>query len=207
MERIILLGLVSCFLTFSANSVTAQPVSLSAVGLNRGVYFTANELLLNQPTESFQDCSKHQCFSVSESGGNPVVRVRTEANTIDYSAGKVFAFVDCYGRVFRFYDEGYYQILEMGSITIYAKAQKIVNKGATEMSTAYFFSESITGELLPLEREKLMQVYSNHPDFANYVDKYFYPNVSLTAFNVQNGTYEISRIFSDLVGNTLTALH
>jgi len=181
-------------------TLPAQLVSISAIGINRGIYFSSEEFVRNQPTESPQDCSKSECFTLWDNFGMPTLKVKTSIKTFIYPAGTVFGFVDCYGRIFRYFNEHYYQVIELGHINLYARTQKSMNTGFLSPETEYFFSVSTDSEIFPLERQYFLDAYAHQPDFASHVDDYFYPNVSLKQFNTKTGTYEISKVYSDMIG-------
>lgn len=193
-----------CFLfttIIGLNAIQAQLVSLSAMGIKRGVYFKSEDLLKNQPTETPQDCSKNECFQMEETFGYQTLKIKTEQNnTFIYPAGTIYAFVDCYGRVFRYFNDKYYQVLEIGQVNLYALVRKEFVGGYVIPETEYYFSTSLESEIMPLERENFLAAYAHLPEFHSYVDRNFYPNISLKQFNKQNGTYEISQVYSNLVG-------
>lgn len=182
---------------FFCASVQAQLVSVSALGMNRGIYFSREDFVKNQPTESPQDCSKSDGFRIEDNFGLPVLKVKSTVNSFLYPAGTIYAFVDCYGRVYRYSNESYYQVLEMGAVNIYAKPSGLSGNPETQ----YFFSLNPDSEILPLEREYFIKAYAHYPEFAAHVDRNFYPNVSLKQFNAQRGMYEVARVFSDVLSN------
>jgi hypothetical protein len=189
---------------FFCASAQAQLVSVSALGMNRGIYFSCEDFQKNHPTETPQDCSKSDGFRIDDNFGLPVIKVKSSVNSFLYPAGTIYAFVDCYGRVYRYHNESYYQVIEMGAVNLYAKSPRYLANAAESHETEYFFSVHTDSEILPLEREYFIQAFSHHPEFAAHVDRNFYPNVSLKQFNAQSGMYEVARVFSQVI-STITS--
>jgi hypothetical protein len=186
---------------FFCASVQAQLVSVSALGMNRGIYFSREDFVKNHPTETPQDCAKSDGFRIEDNFGLPVLKVKSSVNSFLYPAGTIYAFVDCYGRVYRYSNECYYQVLEMGAVNLYAKPSGLSGNPGQSNETQYYFSINTDSEILPLEREYFIKAYAHHPEFAAHVDRNFYPNVSLKQFNVKTGMYEVARVFSDVFSN------
>jgi len=199
MKKLIASLLISIFFS---EFLFPQTLSNSVTGFKSGVYFNADEFFRNHPAESAQDCSRPYCYEVFNDFGFSNLKVKTKQSSYNiYPAGTIFAFVDCYGRAYRYFDGKYYQILDMGAINIFVslKSQLVDNHFIPE--SEFFFSTSLDSDLQSLVREKVIESYRNFPEFAAMVDKTFYPNVSLKEFNSASGIYEINRAY-----NQLTAL-
>jgi hypothetical protein len=180
----------------------AQPLANSVTGFKTGVYFTLEEFTQNRPAESPQDCSRSNCYQVFNDFGMFNLKVKTEQSSNNiYPAGTIFAFVDCYGRSYRYFEGQYYQILDMGAINIFVSIKSLVAENLFIPESEYFFSTSLEGDLQPLQRALVINSYQHYPEFATLVDKTFYPNVSLKQFNSSSGVYELNRAY-----NQLTAL-
>lgn len=182
--------------------VFSQTLSSSVTGFKSGVYFSAEEFARNHPAESAQDCSKPYCYQVFNDFGFSNLKVKTDQSSNNiYPAGTIFAFVDCYGRAYRYFDGKYYQILDLGAINIFVSLKSQLVDSHFIPESEYFFSTTLDGDLQALERNRVIESYQSFPEFANLVDKSFYPNVSLKEFNPASGVYEINRAY-----NQLTAL-
>lgn len=183
----------------ATGAVFSQVLSNSVKGYKPGIYFSSEDFQRNQPTEIPQDCAKTSCFQVYNDFGYANLKVKTEsASNNIYPAGTIFAFVDCYGRIFRFFETGYYQVLEIGAVNLFVRMDDRYFSESFIPESEFYFSTTLDGELMPLERARVIESYGHFPEFSQLVDQQFYPNVSLKRFNQDAGIYEINRAFHQL---------
>jgi hypothetical protein len=184
---------------FFTGSLFSQPMANSVRGFKPGIYFNAEELVRNNPTESPQDCSRAHCFQVFNDFGYSNLKVKTEqSSNYIYPAGTIFGFVDCYGRAYRYFEGKYFQILDLGSVNLFVSLKSQLVDSHFIPESAFFFSKTIDGELLPLERAEIIQAFKDFPEFAQLIETSFYPNVSLKQFNPASGIYELNQAYNNL---------
>jgi len=124
---------------------------------------------------------------------------------IELNRDSVFGYRNCKQVDFRFYenDDKEYQILENKSMVIYSAAvRKNSSDGKTFMLVpAYFFSRTLSSEILPLNVNNLKRVFPDNHKFHDSLDVEFHNDNNISTFDAVHKMYKVNYLLGQSLAN------
>ncbi len=117
-----------------------------------------------------------------------------------YLKSSIFAYRDCNNKVWRFYNNKEYEILEVKAICIYKLSKVVMNGITVEKDPVYYFSKGLSGEVKQLSLANLKTAYSDNAKFCDDIDKEFkddYTDKAIHAYDFAHKMYKVNYIIEE----------
>jgi len=175
---------------FVAKHIVAQTV-------NSGVYISAADYKNNKLAEEVE-CKKNskEVFKKHDLFAKALFEVINKGVKKIYLKKDIYAYRDCDNRVWRFYNNHQYEILEAKNVYIYAVEKIVMNGIAVEREPVFYFSAGATGEIKKLTTANLKATYLNNHTLINILDTYIQTNEDLRSFDATRNTYVANYLYS-----------
>jgi hypothetical protein len=99
------------------------------------------------------------------------------------------------GKDFRIYKKKSYEIVDTAGFVMYS-SDVLVQKGKGFLPvTAYFFSEKVKTDILPLTKENLSRVFPASPEFRYAAEAYFHNDQELMTYDNTVKQYKLKYLF------------
>ena len=180
-------------LLFVTTHLVAQTVGI-------GVYISADDYKNNKPAEEVE-CKKtsKEIFKKHDVFGKMLFVVINKGVKKTYFKKDIYAYRDCDNRIWRFYNNLEYEILEANNIYIYAIEKIVINGIAVERDPIYYFSDGANGEIKKLTTANLKTAYPNNQTLTNILDTYIKTNQDIRGFDATRKTYIANYLYSEAV--------
>ena len=162
------------------------------VTINSGVYVTVNDYKTNKLIEEAECTNEKEKFERHDIFSRPSFVVINKGKKTTYVKNDIYAYRDCENRVWRFYDNKEYEILEPKKIFIYRRSKILLNGLTIEKDPIYYFSSGADGEVKELSLENLKLTFSNNKTFCNILDAEFNSNKEILNTDKEIHSYDLS---------------
>lgn len=187
--------------------IALTTIKLLAQNNNFGVYYNYEDYKTGK-LSFIVNCSSHSnkirlhhFFS-----GNYIDVIKDEKK-YKFSKDSVFGYRDCKQNDYRFYEERdkEYKILENKTIIIYVAdvAVTSANGKAREFVKKYFFSTSLTSQILPLTAINLKKSFPDNLKFHNMLDIEFYSANDILSYDIIHKMYKVNFLLSQSTINKI----
>ncbi len=156
----------------------------------KGVYMTAKDYMDQKMTYK-TNAKMHVNNSVWEL---PYITVIDSNKKIKLNKAKIFAYADG-DKVYRFYKNEPYQIVEAAPITIYVFNEHVAQSKGYKIKQTYYFSTSPDGTMIPLTISNVKQAYRSNDRFLDLLDQYF-SNGDVTAYDAVHHSYKLNYVYN-----------
>lgn len=165
-----------------------------------GVFLTSKEYKKNKLIEE-ADCEndkekfeRHDLFSRQE------FVVLHKGKKITFFKKDIYAYRDCENRVWRFYNDKEYQIVEPKSIYVYTAKKTVLGIVPTiEKEPTYYFSRGPDGEIKELTLENIKMVFADNLVFLNMITIELSSNKVIHEFDAEHKMYRINFIYKQSI--------
>jgi len=180
------------------NTHTAQTTAV-----NSGVYVTAEDYENSKLIEEAECKNEKEKFERHDFFSRREFAVINKGKKITYLKKNIYAYRDCENKVWRFYNNKEYQIVETKDMYIYTIRKVVLNGITVEKDPVYYFSSSASGEIKELSDANLKSAYPNNKTFHNMLDAEFNsnknevnPDNGIHAYDFTHKMYKVNYIFS-----------
>ncbi|HXU27683.1 MAG TPA: hypothetical protein VN698_10655 [Bacteroidia bacterium] len=182
-----------CIFVFVSAHLIAQTVS-------SGVYLTINDYKSNKLAEEVE-CKKtsKEVFKKHDFFAKSSFVVVNKGVKTTYLKKDIYAYRDCENRVWRFYKNHEYEILEAKKIYVYALDKIVLNGIAVEKDPIYYFSDGANGEIKKLTTSNLKAAYPNNQRLYSLLDAYVKTNEGLKGFDATRNTYIVNYLYGEAI--------
>lgn len=163
--------LISLMLLLLVKNNTAQTNSVTS-----GIYLTADDYIKNKLIEEAECTNDKEKFERHDVFSRPSFVVIIKGEKITFLKKDIYAYRDCDNKVWRFYDNREYEILETKEIYIYSIRKVVLNGMTVEKDPVYYFSAGVNGEVKELSVDNLKLAYPNNEAFRNMLETEFNSN-------------------------------
>lgn len=178
---------------FVTKHLVAQTASI-------GVYVSADDYKNNKLADEVE-CKKNskETFKKHDVFAKSSFVVVNKGVKKTYLKKDIYGYRDCDNRVWRFYDNHEYEILEANNIYIYTIEKIVINGIAVERDLIYYFSDGANGEIKKLTTANLKTTYPNNQTLTNILDTYIKTNQDIRGFDATRNTYIANYLYSEAV--------
>jgi hypothetical protein len=141
-----------------------------------GVYLTADDYKKNKLIEEAECTNDKEKFERHDVFSRPSFVVIIKGKKITFLKKDIYAYRDCDNKVWRFYNNQEYEILETKDIYIYSIRKVVLNGMTVEKDPVYYFSVGVNGEVKELNVDNLKSAYANNEVFRNMLVAEFNSN-------------------------------
>ena len=121
--------------------------------VSSGIFLTAKDFQKNILMEEADCGNGSEKFKTNDFFSRGSFGVINKGRKITYKKSNIYAYRNCDNKVWRFYDNEEYQILESKGIYIYDIRRIVFNAGAIEKDRIYYFSIGPNGDIKELSME------------------------------------------------------
>lgn len=164
-----------------------------------GVYVTLSDYKNNKIAEEVACTDNKATFKKHDFFGKASFVVISKGKKTTYQKKDIYAYRDCNNRVWRFYNNREYEILETKKIYVYALEKIVINGIAVEKDPVYYFSDGAGGKIQKLTVANLKAAYPNNPSLYRVLDNYAKTNEELRAFDATRNTYIVNYLYSEAI--------
>lgn len=138
-----------------------------------GIYVTLDDFKNNHLIEESACTKDHGEFKKHDMFNRDHFDVIIKGVKKTFKKSSIYAYRDCNNKLWRFYDNREFELIEQKNICIY-KISKVVMNGLTiEKDPIYYFSKGLSGEIKELSIDNIKKAYSNNKTFCNLIDSEF----------------------------------
>ena len=169
----------------------------ASAGTLSGVYLTVADYVAGRLTYAI-DCrmTRHE-IDRHALLDRPYVDVTHEGQRYRHAKREIYGYRECDGRDARFVDGREYGVLSTGPLHLYSGQTLVPGpKGGVRQATAYFFSTTPSGSVIPLTRAALKAWYPNHYRFHELLDQNVRSDEELAVYDALNGQYRVVMLLS-----------
>ncbi len=144
------------------------------------------------------DCKTGNCPSVAGSLFNSKdVAILVKGKKIKIKKSTLFGFRNCEKKVYRFYKNSEYQILNSQRIWMYDKPQESGTGMSPNIDIFYYFSVTQDSQILPLTFDNLKDAFPNNIKFHDLLDSSFKGEAELSAYDKYLQKYTLVHVFEE----------
>ena len=198
MKRIISLILLMCVFLFGKIVGQTNPVTI-----NSGVYLTVNDYKTNKLVEEAECTTEKEKFERHDIFSRPSFVVINKGKKTTYVKNDIYAYRDCENRVWRFYDNKEYEILEPKNIFIYRRSKILLNGLTIEKDPVFYFSNGAEGKVKELTLDNLKLTFSNNTAFYNILNAEFNssketinPDKAVHSYDLSHKMYKVNYLLN-----------
>lgn len=168
--------------------------------LESGVYLTTQDFLEKKLSYA-SPCGKEHTIKLNEFLGKPFITLKHKGSTVKLMKDSIFAFVDCEGIAHRFYKkyDSDYLIEEAKALTIYSREENVSTSKGFKVQKEYFFSTALSGELIPLEPEKLKMAFPQNHELHDAIDQFFPQGNGITDFDKIHKEFKVNHFLTKYI--------
>jgi len=160
-----------------------------------GVYITAKDYKKNKlhvEADCFNDKNK---FEKNDYIWTSTFVVIHKGKRITYQKKDIYAYRDCNNKIWRFYKDQAYQIMETKAIYIYTTQKTILNDVVIEKDPIVYFSAGPEGEIKELTIANLKLTFPENWIFLNMVQVEPEPEKSIRAYDAEHKMYRVNYLY------------
>lgn len=189
---------MSLMFLFTCGENTAQTTTVSS-----GVYLTIDDYKKNKLIEEAECTNQKEKFERHDFFSRKEFVVINKGKKTTYQKKDIYAYRDCENKVWRFYNDKEYEILETKDIYIYSIKKVVLNGITVEKDPVYYFSDGANGEVKELIIDNLKLVYLNNKIFQNMLEAEFNSNKeavnsdkAIHSYDFTHKMYKVNYLFS-----------
>jgi hypothetical protein len=174
--------------------------NVAAQNNSSGVYISAADYKNNKLADEVE-CKKNskEVFKKHDVFAKASFVVVNKGTKITYLKKDIYAYRDCNNRVWRFYNNRQYEILEAKNVYIYAVEKIVISGIAVERDAIYYFSDGADGEIKKLTTANLKATYPNNQTLTSILDSYIQTNQDIKGFDATRNTYIVNYLYSQTI--------
>ena len=131
-------------------------------------------------------------------GSSPKLTVIQDGKKTEHQKSEVFGFRDCDGKVYRFYNNSKYQVIDSGNVFIYRHEENVSAGKGFKVEKVYYFSTSADGNIMPLTMASLQNAYAGNDKFITMMSD-LQNNSGLFAYDHVHRRYMINTIYQESI--------
>ncbi|MEO8761374.1 MAG: hypothetical protein ABI448_10815 [Bacteroidia bacterium] len=184
-------SLIFLMLFLLSNKSIAQVTTVTS-----GVFLTAKDYQNNKLVQE-ADCQKEQeKFKTNPIFSKSTFDVIYKGKKVTYQKKDLYAYRDCGNKIWRFYDNKEYEILEAKGIYIYSINKVVYDEGIIEKEPRYYFSIDASGEIIELTVDNLKLAYPKNKIFHNMIDEKFKVDDAIHSYDFSHKMFTVNYLFS-----------
>lgn len=144
------------------------------------------------------DCKSGNCPSVAGSLFNSEeVKVLVNGKKRKFKKSTFFGYRNCEKKVYRFYKNNEYQILNSHKIWMYDKPQESGTGMSPDIDIFYYFSVAQESQILPLTIDNLKEAFPDNIKFHDLLDSSFKGETALSDYDKYLQKYSLVHVFEE----------
>lgn len=181
---------ISMFVLPMKESCVAQTATVTS-----GVYITAKDYKKNK-LDIEADCSNDKDrFERNDYFWTTTFVVIHKGKRVAYQKKDIYAYRDCNNRIWRFYNNQAYQIMEAKSIYIYTTQKIILNDVVVEKDPIVYFSVGPVADIKELTIANLKLAFSDNGIFLNMVQIEPDAEKSVRSYDAEHKMYRVNYLY------------
>ena len=160
-----------------------------------GIYITVKDYQNNRLIEEAACTNDKEKFERRDFLSRPTFSVINKGKKLTYQKKDIYAYRDCENKIWRFYNNKEYQIIEMKGIFIYALRKVVLNGATIEKDAVYYFSNGPDGEIKELSIDNLKKIYPKNQTFHNMLDAEFTADKAIHSYDFEHKMYKVNYLF------------
>jgi len=192
MRTLLAVLILVCFLN-SANGI-AQTTTVTS-----GIFLTSKEYKRNRLIEE-EDCKNpEQIFKRNDLFSRQEFVVIKKGRKLTFLKKDIYAYRDCENRVWRFYNDKAYQIMESRALYIYNVKRTVLDGAIIDKNPLYYFSRGSDGEIMELNLENIKKTFPDNFVFLNMVTIELSADKAMEEFDAEHKMYKINFIYKQSI--------
>lgn len=161
-----------------------------------GIYMSPADYLNGQVAYevNFKDPG-HSELKLHEYFSRPYIEVTYNGKKKEISTKNIYAFCDCDGITYRFYNNSEYIVTEAKDICIYIQQKSVPEGDGYKVVNEYYFSTTPSGAIKELTLSNLMDAYPNNSKFKDILAIKFGNGGDICNYDTVNKTYTVNHLY------------
>jgi hypothetical protein len=160
-----------------------------------GVYITAKDYKKNKLHVEADCVNDKNKFEKNDYIWTSTFVVIHKGKRITYQKKDIYAYRDCNNKIWRFYKDQAYQIMETKAIYIYTTQKTILNDVVIEKDPIVYYSAGPEGEIKELTIANLKLTFPENWIFLNMVQVEPEPEKSIRAYDAEHKMYRVNYLY------------
>ncbi len=160
-----------------------------------GVYITAKDYKKNKLNVEADCLNEKNKFEKNDYFSTSTFVVIHKGKRVTYQKKDIYAYRDCNNKVWRFYKEQAYQIMETKSMWIYTTQKTILNDVVVEKDPVVYFSVGPEAEIKELTIANLKLAFRDNWIFLNMVQVEPEPERSVRSYDTEHKMYRVNYLY------------
>ncbi|MBP9070201.1 MAG: hypothetical protein KBG47_11875 [Bacteroidia bacterium] len=182
--------MISAFFLQMTDTCFAQTTTVTS-----GVYITAKDHKKNKLHVEADCVNEKNKFERNDYFSTSTFVVIHKGKRVTYLKKNIFAYRDCNNRVWRFYKEQAYQIMETKSMWIYTTQKTILNDVVLEKDPVVYFSVGPETEIMELTIPNLKIAFRDNWIFLNMVQVEPESEKSVRSYDIEHKMYRVNYLY------------
>lgn len=160
-----------------------------------GVYITAKDYKKNKLSVEADCLNEKNNFETNDYFWTTTFVVIHKGKRVTYQKKDIYAYRDCNNKVWRFYNNQAYQIMEAKAIYIYTTQKTILNDVVIEKDPIVYFSVGPEAEIKELTIANLKLSFRENWIFLNMVQVEPDPEKSIRSYDPDHKMYRVNYLY------------
>lgn len=160
-----------------------------------GVYITAKDYKKNKLNVEADCVNDKNKFEKNDYFWTSTFVVIHKGKRVTYQKKDIYAYRDCNNKIWRFYKDQAYQIMEAKAIYIYTTQKTVLNDVVVEKDPVVYFSFGPEAEIKELTIANLKLVFTENWIFLNLVQIEPDPERSVRAYDADHKMYRVNYLY------------
>ena len=162
-----------------------------------GIYLNAADFESGKLTYSTDCKSRKHSVKLHEFWDSPFITIINDHKKYKYDKADIFGFRDCKNRVYRFFMNAKYEIVNTDDFFLYRQIRDTWDDDIVSVSSAYvyFFSIKADSEIYPLGKRYLTWLFKDNAKFVDLVNTSFKSDDDLCLFNTKDEKYKVVLVY------------
>ncbi len=157
-----------------------------------GIFLTAKDFQHNKLIQEV-DCENDKAkFKTNKFFSKSSFDVLYKGKSITYKKKNIYAYRNCDNKVWRFYNDKEYQILEISDLYIYSARKIVMDGGIIEEEPLYYFSSTSNGDIKKLTLANLKLTFPTNQVYQNMLDSEFMNDTKIYRYDVIHKMYKVN---------------
>ncbi|MBK7309543.1 MAG: hypothetical protein IPI93_01825 [Sphingobacteriaceae bacterium] len=175
--------------------MTDKCFAQTSATVTSGVYITAKDHKKNKLHLEADCVNDKNKFERNDYFSTPTFVIIHKGKRVTYLKKNIFAYRDCNNRVWRFYKEQAYQIMETKSMWIYTTQRAILNDVVIEKDPIVYFSVGPETEIMELTIPNLKIAFLDNWIFLNMVQVEPEAEKSVRSYDSDHKMYRVNYLY------------
>lgn len=176
-------------------SISVSKIFAQSHLVTSGIYLTAEDFQNNKLIEE-EECKKdREEFKKHDFFTKETFDVIYKGKKKTFLKSSIFAYRDCDGKTWRFYDNKEYEIIEKLDIYIYTLSKVVLNGITVEKDAVFYYSKGLKGEIKLLTNDNLKKTFVENKEFCRMVDEELnsdIPNKAAHSYDFLHKMYKVN---------------